>query len=58
MNVKNNKPMMKGFANVGAVFGEKPQDGNVIHPQLIKMARKSGSLNLSNRSMDISEWNV
>lgn len=40
---------MRGFANVGAVFGESK--GEPLHPQIIKMARRSGQLNLSNKGL-------
>ncbi|XP_066963781.1 LOW QUALITY PROTEIN: leucine-rich repeat-containing protein 40-like [Macrobrachium rosenbergii] len=43
------RPVVGGFANVGAVFGEAKIEE--LHPQIIKMARKSGQLNLSNRGM-------
>nr|XP_027223165.1 leucine-rich repeat-containing protein 40-like [Penaeus vannamei] len=41
--------MMQGFANVGSVFDEAKSEE--LHPQIIKMARRSGQLNLSNRGM-------
>lgn len=40
---------MRGFANVSAVFGDAKKEE--LHPQIIKMARKSGQLNLSNKGL-------
>lgn len=40
---------MRGFANVGAVFGDAKKEE--LHPQIIRMARKSGQLNLSNKGL-------
>ncbi|XP_053645122.1 leucine-rich repeat-containing protein 40 isoform X1 [Cherax quadricarinatus] len=49
IRVRRGRPVMQGFANVGGVFDvAKSED---IHPQILKMARKSGQLNLSNRGM-------
>ncbi|KAK4296726.1 hypothetical protein Pmani_030804 [Petrolisthes manimaculis] len=49
IRVRGGRPMMRGFANVGAVFGESK--GEPLHPQIIRMARKSGQLNLSNKGL-------
>lgn len=40
---------MRGFANVGAVFGDAKKEE--LHPQIVRMARKSGQLNLSNKGL-------
>ncbi|KAK7075658.1 Leucine-rich repeat-containing protein 40 [Halocaridina rubra] len=49
IRIRGGRPVVGGFANVGAVFGEAK--GEELHPQILKMARKSGQLNLSNRGM-------
>lgn len=49
IRVRGGRPVMQGFANIGAVFGTTK--GDDLHPQIIRMARKSGQLNLSNRGM-------
>ncbi|KAG7174435.1 Leucine-rich repeat-containing protein 40-like [Homarus americanus] len=49
IRVRRGRPVMQGFANVGGVFDVAK--GEELHPQLIRMARKSGQLNLSNRGM-------
>lgn len=49
IRVRGGRPMMQGFANVGSVFDEAKSEE--LHPQIIKMARRSGQLNLSNRGM-------
>ena len=42
-------PMVSGFGASGALF--QVQGTEELHPQVIKMARKSGQLNLTNRGM-------
>ncbi|XP_045582047.2 leucine-rich repeat-containing protein 40 [Procambarus clarkii] len=49
IRVRGGRPVMQGFANVGSVFDTAK--GEELHPQIIRMARKSGQLNLSNRGM-------
>ncbi|CAL4147450.1 unnamed protein product, partial [Meganyctiphanes norvegica] len=49
VRVRRGRPVTSGFANVGSVFDTAK--GEELHPQVIKMARKSGQLNLSNRGM-------
>ena len=53
MKVRGNRPLVSGFGNVGAMFHE--QNGEELHPQIIKMARKSGQLNLSNKGFSESK---
>ncbi|XP_050716360.1 leucine-rich repeat-containing protein 40-like isoform X2 [Eriocheir sinensis] len=49
IQVHRGRPAMRGFANVGAVFGDAKKEE--LHPQIIRMARKSGQLNLSNKGL-------
>lgn len=56
VTIRNNRPVVRGFANAGAVFEEKENSGkDGLHPQIVKMARKSGMLNLSNQGLEKGE---
>ncbi|XP_018013507.1 leucine-rich repeat-containing protein 40, partial [Hyalella azteca] len=53
VTVRNNRPIVRGFADAGAIFADKKScSKNELHPQEIKSARRSGMLNLSNRALD------
>ena len=51
IQVRRGRPVMHGFANVGAVFGDSKKEE--LHPQIIRMARRSGQLNLSNKGLAV-----
>ncbi|XP_045102556.1 leucine-rich repeat-containing protein 40-like isoform X1 [Portunus trituberculatus] len=51
IQVRRGRPVMRGFANVGAVFGDSKKEE--LHPQIVRMARRSGQLNLSNKGLAV-----
>lgn len=51
---KSNQPLITGLGNARAVFSKEDKE-EILHPHLVKMARKSGQLNLSNRGLLKSE---
>lgn len=55
VTVRNNRPVVRGFADAGALFDNKKTGKNDLHPHEVKAARKSGMLNISNRGLEESE---
>ena len=51
-------PLVSGLGNCAALFDASANNRDHLHPELVKIARKSGQLNLANAALTQSKTNV